>query len=63
MKIRIMTLLYLFTGLLLTIALSKMVQTWKLSAEIMDKKPNWFVRTFFGTSDFIANVVSLKIFN
>ena len=58
-----MTLLYLFTGLLLTIALSKMVQTWKLSAEIMDKKPNWFVRTFFGTSDFIADVVSLKIFN
>jgi hypothetical protein len=62
-EIGIMILLYLFTGLLLTIAFSKMVQTWKLSAEIMDKKPNWFVRFFFGTSDFIADLVSLNIFN
>ncbi|MDG1518772.1 MAG: hypothetical protein P8Q42_12170 [Flavobacteriales bacterium] len=58
-----MILLYLFTGLLLTIALSKMMKTWKLSSEIMDKRPNWVVRTFFGTSDFVADLVSLKVFN
>ncbi len=57
-----MILIYSFVIILVGIAFFKMLNTWKLSAEILDKKPNFFVRSIFGSADFVANLVSLKIF-
>ncbi len=57
-----MILVYSFVTILVGIAFFKMLNTWKLSAEILDKQSNLFVRSIFGSADFVANLVSLKIF-
>lgn len=57
-----MVILYSITFLLVLIAVSKMIQTWKLSADIAGEKPHVIVRGFFGFFDFISDLVSLKIF-
>ena len=57
-----MILIYTFLAILAGIALFKMINTWKLSAEMVNKKPNVIVRSIFGSADFIADLVSLKIF-
>lgn len=57
-----MILIYSFVAILLGIAFFKMINTWKLSAEIVDKQPNFLVRSIFGSADFVADLVSLKIF-
>lgn len=57
-----MILIYSFVTILVGIAFFKMLNTWKLSAEMLDKQPNIFVRSIFSSADFVANLVSLKIF-
>lgn len=57
-----MIIIYSLTFLLVMIAISKMVQTWKLSADIAGEKPHAIVRGFYGFFDFISDLVSLKIF-
>lgn len=57
-----MIIVKLLVGILVLVAVSKMVQTWKLMAEMENKKPNLLVRTFFGFFDFISDTVSLRIF-
>lgn len=57
-----MIIIYSLVAILVGIAFFKMINTWKLSAEIVDRKPNIFVRSVFGSADFVANLVSLKIF-
>lgn len=57
-----MIFLYIFIALLVLVAFSKILNTWKLSDEIMERKPNLIVKGLFGASDFLADLVSLKIF-
>ncbi len=57
-----MIFVYVFIALLVLVAFSKMLNTWKLSDEIMDRKPNLIVKGIFSASDFLADLVSLKIF-
>lgn len=57
-----MIVVYTLIAFLIGIALTKVLNTWKLAAEISDKRPNVIVRSVFGTADFAANLVSLKVF-
>jgi len=57
-----MIVVYTLIAFLIGIAVTKVLNTWKLAAEISDRKPNFIVRSVFGTADFVADVVSLKVF-
>lgn len=57
-----MNILYLLLGLLCLIAVNKLFQTWKLAAEVINQKPNFIVRSYFKSQDFVADLVVLKVF-
>ena len=57
-----MIIAYTLITFLVGIAFFKMLNTWKLSAEMVDKKPSIIVRSIFGSADFVADLISLKIF-
>jgi hypothetical protein len=53
---------YILLGCLVLISISKMMETWELSAEVSGKKAPLLVRGYFGFFNFISDLVSLKIF-
>jgi len=57
-----MIVIYSLILILIGITAFKMLNTWKLSAEMQNKKPNILVRSVFGSADFVADLVSLKVF-
>jgi hypothetical protein len=58
-----MEILYFFTGLLVLIAIHKLMNAFEHSAHIENKKPHFVVRTYKGGYHFVAELVSLKIFD
>lgn len=58
-----MAIIYFISTLLLLIAFDKMMTAFEYSALISDKKPHWFVRGYKGGYSFVADLVSLKVFD
>tara|TARA_B110000211_G_C14079389_1_gene553743 strand:+ start:325 stop:552 length:228 start_codon:yes stop_codon:yes gene_type:complete len=62
LKLIIMIVGYILLTCLVVISISKMMETWELSAQVVGKKPPLVVRGYFGMFNFISDLVSLKIF-